>query len=909
MMSPTNLAVGVFSTGPDLRVRSWDDWLAAATGIPAAAACGQPLAVLLPEAAARGLLQRFQPVLENGGVEVLSPRLHRYLIPCPPRVPSARFAQMQQRVTIAPLREGPRIVGTLVTVEDVTARRERECELAEQMASSDESTRLCATQALAAEESLEAEESLLGAVADNSWRVRQAAVRGLLGHKGDYTVVSLLRALRQRHRDLGVLNSVIQVLAHHGAETLPTLLEFLFDTDVDLRVYAALTLGQQGDLRATPALMAALDDPDTNVRYHVIEALGRLGAVEAVEALVAVAETRDFFLAFPALDALGHIGDRRAAPRLVPLLEDEVLRGPVVEALGRLGSEAEVGPLAQALHRPGTPAALVARALAALYDRYEKAYGEGALIADLARRALTGPGVQNLLDALPRAREDELRPIVQVLGWLEGPAIERTLAQMLGRSPVRKEVMAALVRHGARMTLLLVDQLESQDSETAHAAAVALGRIGDRRAVPALVRVLASREELVTAAAAALARIGDPQAFEPLLAMIGHPDAAVRQAVIAALNSIGHPDMAARCATLLADADPHVRESAIRISGYFGYRECLDPLLACCRDPDQHVCCAAVEHLPYLGYERALPVLLERLREGKPAVRAAAVRALAQCEGPEVQPALLEALHDSDVWVRYFACRSLGRQSSPAALGALAGLVEGDPAPHVRAAAIGALGQIGGSRAVAVLAPLVESEDDDLARAALGALGKVGHPSALAPLLGALATASPERRIDVLRALAQHGGPQAVESLGHLAGTEGDERVAHAAIDALGQLATADAIGILVELCADPERREACVDALAHLGEERAPALAAGLCHADRDVRRAMVEALARMKHAAATEQLCTALDDPEPAVRLEAVTALGNLAGHGAQRRLAALAAADSDPTVRRAARAALRR
>jgi HEAT repeat protein len=43
-------------------------------------------------------------------------------------------------------------------------------------------------------------------------------------------------------------------------DTLPALIEFLNDPDPDLRIQAALALGEQRDLEAAPALLAALND-------------------------------------------------------------------------------------------------------------------------------------------------------------------------------------------------------------------------------------------------------------------------------------------------------------------------------------------------------------------------------------------------------------------------------------------------------------------------------------------------------------------------------------------------------------------------------------------------------------------------------------------------------------------------
>src|SRR5215217_6190264 len=125
-LTSANNPIGVFTTDASLVIQVWDAALARMTGIPADAAAGKPLAELLPHLEGGRLLTRFRSVLKEGVVEVLAPAFHHYLIPCPPSAPSDRFDRMRQRVTIAPLCEGERVVGTLVTIEDVTARIERE---------------------------------------------------------------------------------------------------------------------------------------------------------------------------------------------------------------------------------------------------------------------------------------------------------------------------------------------------------------------------------------------------------------------------------------------------------------------------------------------------------------------------------------------------------------------------------------------------------------------------------------------------------------------------------------------------------------------------------------------------------------------------------------------------------------
>jgi HEAT repeat protein len=883
--------------------------LAAATGIDPDSARGRRLVELFPELEGRGMIARFERVLSNGVVEVLAPTFHHYLVPCAPAEPSKRFDRMQQHVTIAPLRESEAVVGTIVTIEDVTSRLDREREMTEQLSSPDEQARLRAAEALADEDDPASAQRLAASLGDQSWRVRKTVVDGLARKAGADEVNILLRALRDEHRDPGVLNSALQVLALGGIDAIEPLAEFLKDPDADLRIYATHALGDQHDPRAIPALVAALADGDINVRYHAIEALGKMRAVDAVDALAAVAESRDFFLSFPAIDALTLIGDARIAPRLVPLLEDDLLRSPAADALGRLGDEEVVAPLVELLNRQGAHAPVIAQALTTLYDRYQRSYREGSYIADLARGAIDEAGVENLLDAIDRTGGGDLRPLAVVLGWLEGEAVERALVRLLGQATARKEVVEALVRSGERVAQLLTERLDDEEVETRKAAVVALGRIGTPRAVPALVRALTDDEDLTIAAAGALGKIGDRRAFDALLELTGHGNAAVRQASVAAINSLGHPDMAERAVALLDHPDPHVRESAVKIAGYFGYGECTDLLLDRCRDQDENVRRAAVEHIPYLEDDRVVPTLAEALEGGTARVRAAAAAAFAQVETTRAMPYLTRALGDADSWVRYFAARSIGSHRRAESLDALADLARADEARHVRIAAVDSLGKIDSPRAVAVLRSFVESDDAELGRAALKSLGQIDHSDALPPLLEALRSAESAIRLEALHALGARGGADEVRALQWTALAETEPQVAQAAIDALERLATPEAVAALVDLTAEASRREAAIEALGRLGESKIGPIGEGLSHAQPGVRRAVVAALGRMKHPDASEMLVGALDDQEAAVRLAAVNALAHLGNRSAERKLLALMRSDPDTAVRRAAQKALSR
>lgn len=881
-MNDSENSIGIFTTDTNLMVRSWDSWMARATGISVETARGQSLARLLPDIEERGHLARFERVLKDGVVETLAPAFHRYLIPCAPLAPSKYFDKMEQRVTIAPLREQDLVVGTIVTIEDVTARRERERNLSEQMKSSDEMERLDAAIRLSTEKNPESVKPLHNALGDESWRVRRVATEGVAQRKEPEAIESLIRVLRDEHQNPSLLNSALQVLTLSGVDVVESLIEFVNDKDADLRIYSVLALGDQPDSRSIPALIGALEDENANVRYHAIEALGKLRAVESVDALAAIAESQDFFLAFPAIDALRNIGEASVAPRLVPLLEKDLLSAAAAEALGQLGDEEMVVPLVALLNNSDAPTATIAGALAALHDRYEKQFSEGDFIADIARNNVNETGVQNLIESLDRASADELRALAQVLGWLEGEAAQSALTRLISQPSARKEVVKAMVRHGERVTDLLIAQLDNESIDVRQAAIIALGRIGSPRATPALIKALIADADLVITAAGALAKIGDRQAFDALIGLIGHPNAAARQAVVGALNSLGHPEMAARVATLLNDPDPRVRESAVRIAGYFGYEECIELIFQRCHDENENVRRASIEHLPFIEDERIVDTLVAALKNETARVRASAAHAFAQVDLDQSIPHLFDAIKDEDPWVRYNAIRSIGRHRHAEAFDVLSQLASADPASHVRIAAIDVLGEIGGERAVETLVPLIESDDRDVERAALGALGSIDQPEALEPLLAAARSQDSARRISAVIALGTRGGSRAVETLQWVAAADTDTEVADAAIGALSQIATPEAVTAIVALTADPSRREACIDALAHQREDKIDLIGRGLNHANEAVRRAVVDALARMRHPRASELLRTALKDKDQSVRLAAAAILRRYAfGH----------------------------
>jgi HEAT repeat protein len=271
------------------------------------------------------------------------------------------------------------------------------------------------------------------------------------------------------------------------------------------------------------------------------------------------------------------------------------------------------------------------------------------------------------------------------------------------------------------------------------------------------------------------------------------------------------------------------------------------------------------------------------------------------------------ALGDADAWVKYYASRAIAERRHAAAVPALERLAASDPAPHVRIAALNAIGALGASSAVATVKALTGDPHADVAAAALAALGLLAAEEGLPDLQDALRAPDPLRRAAAIGALTALGTAGAVSALEWAALADDTDAVGDAAVDGLESVASRDgdagaaAVDVLCRMLADTGRRERAMTALARLPSSRLEEVARGLQHPSADVRSAVVDVLGRVQRADATALLAGALADDDASVRETAVAALTRLGTRGLEPRFAALAAQDPAKRVRRAAAAAL--
>ncbi|MBM4049097.1 MAG: HEAT repeat domain-containing protein, partial [Planctomycetes bacterium] len=246
-----------------------------------------------------------------------------------------------------------------------------------------------------------------------------------------------------------------------------------------------------------------------------------------------------------------------------------------------------------------------------------------------------------------------------------------------------------------------VADLRSSLASVRAQAAAALGRSGDKSAVPALCDALKDADKDVRREAAkALGTLRDAQAVPALMAALRDSDRNVRFHTASALGEIKDGKAAAALLQALRDPEWCVRDQAAWALREIRSPESIGPLVAALKEKD-----ADVAHVLWL---------------------------LQQIGGQEAVGHLAPLLRGRDVETRLRAVRALTELQSPATVEPLIAALK-DSAPEVRRAAVDALLKVGGERAEKPLAELRSREQDAAIRDTVDkALSRLTRQDALA---------------------------------------------------------------------------------------------------------------------------------------------------------------------------------
>lgn len=540
--------------------------------------------------------------------------------------------------------------------------------------------------------------------------------------------------------------------------------------------------------------------------------------------------------------------------------------------------------------------------------------------------ALGELAVPALCQALQNEREDETRiaatvdALVLSAGDVESaliafadtsnPAVAADIAQILGR------------RRNPRSFATLVALLHHSDDNVAVAAIEALGRVGGRAAVDALVETVERDYFFRTYPAIdVLGRSGDPRAVAPLMRLL-RKSQYLQEAVRALGRTADKAAAHALCELLTAQASPgesNVRVIALALSDLIERHEELygssAPIIDALRtsgsdsavrrltralaEADLAERLAICLVLGALQNEAAAPELA-RLLDGEPRIAAAAAAAI-KAIGRGADQQLRDALVHGDSARRLILLPLIA--SSASAQDVLCCLNDSDAS--VRALACDALARIGDSSVVAALFRHLEETNARVVQAAISAIQSLGSSQTERLAIAAVSSQLPTARRAGLRILSYFGCVGALDAFAR-AVHDPDPRVRDVAIAGLALIEHPRARALLLAAAVAPDERVRAA-AMRGLGQSPAggdviEALRRGLSDPDAWVRYYAVQALGKLSDETSTSAISSLLTDPAGQVRVAAVEALSHLQGDAALSALRETSQAD-EPDLQRAA------
>ncbi len=519
--------------------------------------------------------------------------------------------------------------------------------------------RIAAAEALGEIKDKSAVDALILLCADAREDVRIAAACAL-GSIGDHrSIRPLIRLFKDNYH--GVRVAASDAAATFGRNALGPLEEAFDDPVPAIRMTAAKAIGTIGAGESVPALIEHLGDPAPEVRWSIARALAGFGPL-AVEPLFLVLKRGKKDMRLAAIDALWEVPGERADEALIYASSDE---------------DGDVRERATAALRKRHVINVWRLALGTQIREEESTRRTGRSTHLEDEKAFEASGQQEI-DSLIVALKDK--------AW-NAQLGTATRLIMMGRPAVDG----------------LIRALRNENPEIQTAAAGLLGEMRETAVAPLMDALDDSDRFVRLVAARNLGKIGNKRAIEALIASLHRePDSEVRATVAEALGYMGSRQAIEPLALALQDRDEAVKIAAARSLGYMGDNRALEPLILALSDVDGRVRHAALEALKDSG-DKVRALLVGALRSGDGTLRAGAAEALS-LSGWTPKTGEEEALYliARDQWA---GVERIGADALPAVIGALS-----DPSIEIRTNAIRAIARIGGEGSVA---PLIRALDDD----------------------------------------------------------------------------------------------------------------------------------------------------------------------------------------------------
>lgn len=581
----------------------------------------------------------------------------------------------------------------------------------------DDESRRQATVAWGRERSDTGLEKLLEALGDDSWRVRKAALDGLLGyHPHPRLIPALVQALCAAD-NAGMRNASAEALIKLGESAVGDLTQALTHSDPELRKFAVDILGDIGAASAVPQLIGSLDDADENVRAAAAESIGKIGGEAGMQALWDKAlRSADLLLKLSALESLAKLEAPGEFERLQELYKNRFLAKPTLALLGVCPDPRAPVMLATAIGE--STKSLRGAALIAFLRRLRGMRPDELATVTETLRQRRATLLTSVSEFLHAADTDLVRGAMKVLGLLGEPQVARSILEAVRGERLLDAAEQALLDLGPQASAAIAEALPWISEEARELAASVLAVQGDPRAMRVLVGTLLRGEERTREVAArVLARIGREDIIDELIGALAEAKngaGALVEEVLRGMIARQPEVIRKRLAIVIAGSQRNLA-SGLRLFAYVAEAQDAPMLTQFLKHEKPEVRAAAAAGLVRLDTPEVKHAFVLALSDEAPRVRELAAQGLARFRDDEVLQALVVASKDEDAQVASAAAHSLSRFASPVAREQLAALATGDRATVVMAAIQG-LSTLDPARAFELLPELLAHPDKEVVK-------------------------------------------------------------------------------------------------------------------------------------------------------------------------------------------------
>src|SRR3990170_640475 len=603
----------------------------------------------------------------------------------------------------------------------------------EMLASADPYLRRDACVAIADGRMMEFVPSLVGFLRDQDPGVREASIHALTSIGGEDVAAAVVPLLSEESASLR--NMGVEILELLGPQAFDSLTKLLTYSDDDVVKFAVDIISNTREERALGRLHPLIEHNNPNVRASIAVCLGRLKSAESVPSLLKALDDTEEWVRFSAIEGLGLMQDRRALEPLIRMTETDsgLIKEAAIDAVAKLASVQDAEAVLMKLepmvrkgksYSTGAIVALLEKVFSAesefrpttefkktYFSFLSKAFDDEDRAGQI--KALKGLAPLRLPGALARVfafiegqneiDEDTEGFLVDVVVCLAGrrllPAIKEKVEQ--GGKSLKVLVKALGEMKSTAAVPILKDLVNRVSKNELREVVSALEAIGSAGSIEVLYQFLVSSDvHTRKIAARALASLAGASSLKVLFDAIrkeSYRD--VMEEMTDCIALIASESVRKGFTRLLEDGNADLREMGARGLGLVGDEEALASLKKAAKDPSPNVRKAAYKSMARLGIPYAIDEIVKGLTDESDDVKLSVLKGLGGWSGEKIKDALVLALRDRNIWVRYHSVLLLGELGEHDIEGILIEKLVKDEAP-VKAAAARALERLGATGAI-----------------------------------------------------------------------------------------------------------------------------------------------------------------------------------------------------------------